>query len=373
MKNPGQTAAAAAAIFCVLSALSTGAARAQDTYRPECFAPASDNAKVIRYDKRSGPYRIAFVNGYIGNDWRTAAIQAAKAWAVRPENKAKLKEFTVVSVGNDSAAQIAAIDNFIAAGYDAITFIAVNPTAFSPVIRRAARAGTVLIPFDNTLDTDAVVQVNEDQFEQGALKARTVVQAIEATKGRVAGTVLEVSGLAGTAVDRDVHNGMRAVLAQYPDLKVVQVIGNWDAGTVQKVTADAIATNGQFDGVLVQEGAIGAINAMKNANHPVVPFAGDAGNGVRRLIAEGKYPGVTAAQAPAMSAIALAAAVALLEGERLPQKIFLPIPSKDNADLVAGVDYFPNLPDSFYTATGFPNCFPVFTPEELLGQTPDNT
>ena len=54
-----------------------------------------------------------------------------KAWAARPENAAKLAEFTVVSVGNDSAAQITAIDNYIAAGYDAIVFIAVNPTAFN--------------------------------------------------------------------------------------------------------------------------------------------------------------------------------------------------------------------------------------------------
>ena len=40
---------------------------------------------------------------------RIAAIQASKAWAARPENAAKLEEFTIVSVGNDSAAQIAAI------------------------------------------------------------------------------------------------------------------------------------------------------------------------------------------------------------------------------------------------------------------------
>jgi len=357
----------------VAVALYTNAAYAQTTYRPECFAPAPDNPKIIQYDKRAGPYRLAFVNGYIGNDWRTTAIQAAKAWAARPENKVKIKEFTVVSVGNDSAAQIAAIDNFIAAGYDAITFIAVNPSAFSPVIRRAARAGTVLVPFDNVLDTDAIVQVNQNQHELGAMKARAVVEAIAQAKGKVAGSVLEVSGLAGTSVDRDNHEGMRAVLDQYPDLKIVRVAGNWDAGTVQKVTADAVATNGQFDGVMVQEGAVGALNALRNVGHPVVPFSGDAGNGTRRLIAEGKYPGITAAQAPAMSALALEAAVTLLEGRALPQKIFLPIPSKNNADLQAGVDYFPALPDSFYASTGYPQCFAIFTPEELLGQTPDNT
>jgi len=364
---------AVAAALCVLGSLSSSSALAQPTYRPECFAPSSDNTKIMQYDKRTGPYRLAFVNGYVGNDWRTTALQAAKAWAARPENKSKLKEFTVISVGNNSAAQLAAIDNFIAAGYDAITFIAENPTAFAPVIRRAARAGTVLVPFDQTLDTDAVVQVNEDQYELGALKARAIVQSLLQTKGKVAGTVLEVTGIPGSQPDRDHHDGARAVFDQYPDLRVVQVVGSADAGTVQKVTADAIATHGQFDGIMVLEGTTGALNALKNAKHPVIPVSGDAGNGTRRLLAEGKYPGITAAQPPAMSAIALEAAVALLEGHPLPQKVFLPIPTTDNSELVAGTNYFPNLPDTFYAVTGFPNCFAVFTTEELFSQTPDNT
>ena len=124
-------------------------------------------------------------------------------------------------------------------------------------------------------------------------------------------------------------------------LKVVQVVGNWDAGTAEKGTADAIATNGKFDGVMVQEGAIGALHAMQAANHPIVPIGVDAGNGTRELAAKGKFPGVTAAQAPAMSALALEAAVVLLQGNALPQKVFLPIPHKNNSDLVEGKDYLP--------------------------------
>jgi ribose transport system substrate-binding protein len=345
---------------------------AADTYRPECFTPAPSSKKVISYPKKAPPYKVAFVNGYAGNDWRTTAIQSAKAWAARPGNKAKLSEFKVVSVGNDSAAQIAAIDNFMAAGYDAITFIAVNPSAFDAVIRRAERSGTVLVPFDNVLDTDKIVQINEDQFELGAIKAQAVVDAIQKAKGKVEGKVLEVSGLPGNSVDRDNHNGMRSVLDKYPGLTVVQVVGNWDAGTVQKVTADAIATQGPFDGILVQEGTIGAINAMVNAKHPIVPVGGDAGNGARMLISENKIPGITAAQAPALSAMALTTAITLLEGNPLPQTVFFKIPQKKNEELVSGTDFYPNLPKSYYTATGFPGCDPAFTPEELLGQSAEN-
>ena len=125
-------------------------------------------------------------------------------------------------------------------------------------------------------------------------------------------------------------------------------------------------------GGMVPEATIGVLNAMKYAGHSVVPVGGDAGSGARKIIAEGGYPGVTAAQAPVMSAVAREAAVALLEGNALPQMVYPTIPQKANADLVSGTDHFPELPDTFHTTTGYPNCFAGFTPDELLGQSPDN-
>ena len=74
-----------------VATLMVGTARAEDSYMPQCFAPAPKNTKFLTHEKKAGPYRIAFVNGYAGNDWRITAIQSAKAWAARPENAAKLK------------------------------------------------------------------------------------------------------------------------------------------------------------------------------------------------------------------------------------------------------------------------------------------
>jgi len=343
-------------------------ANAADTHRPECFAPAPGTS-TKSYPAKEGPYKLAFVNGFAGNDWRIQAIQSAKAWVNRAENKDKIGEFTVVSVGNDSAAQIAAIDNFIAAGYDAITFIAVNPTAFEPVIRRAERAGTILIPFDNVLDTDKVVQVNESQLALGTLKAQTVMDEL----GGKAKKILMVNGLPGNATDRDRRLGMMSVLEKVDGLEIVEVVGNWDTGTSQKVVADALATHGTFDAVVSQHGSAGSINAMQAANHPIVPMGVDGENGVRMLMDELKIPGVSASQAPAMSAIALEAAVELLQGKTLPQTIFLPIPQVKSSELKAGENFFPDLPKSFNTGTGYAECFKPFTPEELLAQNPDNT
>jgi ribose transport system substrate-binding protein len=50
------------------------------------------------------------------------------------------------------------------------------------------------------------------------------------------------------------------------------------------------------------------------------------------------------------------AAIAAAKGNVMPQFISVPIPYSDTESLKAGVNYFPNLPDSFYTNNSFPAC-----------------
>src|SRR4051812_42176194 len=156
---------AAAAALLAGSALAAGPAVVNGAgENPACFKPWDANTKFFQWPAKKGPYRMALANGFVGNTWRIQMIKMAKAYAATPEMKEQLKEFKIVSTGTDVAAQIAAMDNFINSGYDAIITLAVNPAAFAPVIRRANAAGVVVVPFDNVLDTDQVMMVNEDQL-----------------------------------------------------------------------------------------------------------------------------------------------------------------------------------------------------------------
>src|SRR4029078_7824652 len=111
----------------------------------QCFAPWAANTKLFQYPAKKGAYRIALAHCYIANTWRIQMIKTAKAYATQPDVAAKLKEFKVVSTGEDVAAQIAPVNNFIDSGYDAIVVNAQNPAAFKPVIKRANDAGVVLV------------------------------------------------------------------------------------------------------------------------------------------------------------------------------------------------------------------------------------
>ena len=105
-------------------------------------------------------------------------IQTAKAFAETPGIKEKIKEFKVISTGTDAAAQLGAIEDFINQGYDAIVTIAVSPEGFDRVIRLADRNGVVIVPFDNILDTDAVMMVNEDQHAMGVMSAEFLLKEL---------------------------------------------------------------------------------------------------------------------------------------------------------------------------------------------------
>jgi ribose transport system substrate-binding protein len=140
-----------------------------------CFKPWDAKTKFFQWDKKPGPYKIALVNGFVGNTWRIQMVKTAKAFAAQPGIKENIKEFKVVSTGTDVAAQLGAMEDFINQGFDAIVTIAVAPDGFDRIIRLADKNNVVVVPFDNVLDTDKVMMVNEDQKEMGRMSAKWII------------------------------------------------------------------------------------------------------------------------------------------------------------------------------------------------------
>jgi len=338
---------------------------------PGCFAPWDAETSFFQWPAKQGPYKVAIVNGFVGNGWRIQMIKTAKAFAEDPSMKDKLAEFKVVSTGTDAATQLGAIEDFINQGFDAIVTIAVSPEGFDRVIKLADRQDVVIVPFDNVLDTDAVMQINEDQLAMGRTWAQFVLDQL-AENGKTSGKVLEVRGLAGNSVDRDRSIGINAVLDESGgDWERVSVVGNWDDGTAQKVVADAIAVHGSFDAILAQGGTTGVVQAMLDAGHPMVPVAGESENGFRKLMAEHSaegLKGISIGQSPGLVAIAMKAAVSALEGNVMPQLISVPLPVATYDELEDGVNYWSDLPDNFFTVNEFPACGVNITGPSIMAQ-----
>ena len=339
---------------------------------PQCFAPWTPDTKFFQWPAKPGPYRIALANGFIANTWRIQMIQTAKAYAAQPDVAKDIKEFKVVSTGEDVPAQISAINNFINSGYDAIIVNAQNPTAFGPVIKRAKEAGVVLVAFDNILDTQDAIDVDVDQKGLGKLWGQWLVDHIPD-----GGKILEVRGVAGTSVDTDRHDGIHEVLdGSGKKWDVTEVVGKWDDATAQKASADAIAANGPFDGYTVQGGDTGVVQAMIDAKQKFVPFGGETENGFRKFCAQYSADGLkctSAGTGPAQVAVAIKTALAALKGEVVPQSVKLPLAIVSDPDFKAGQDYFPDQSDNFFVGNSFPTCGINFTAQEIMGQSKENT
>ena len=339
---------------------------------PSCLRPSGKTTPYFQWKKKPGPYRIALDNGFIGNTWRIQMIKTAKAYADQAAVKAKLKEFKVISTGEDLPAQIAAANNLIDAGFDAVIVNALNPTAFAPVASKAKKAGVVLLSFDNVIESPDNIVVNVDQVDLGRLAAKWLLKEIQADGGKL----LEVRGVSGNSVDRDRHDGFHEVLDKSgKKFEVIEVVGKWDDGTAQKATADAIAIHKKFDGIYTQGGSTGTVRALLDAHHPMIPISGETENGFRKLCAEHAAEGLhcsSAGTGPAQVAVTIKAAIAALEGEKLPQSISLPASYVEFPNIKEGSDFYPKLSDNFFVGNSFPACKIGFTAEEIMGKSEAN-
>ncbi len=368
-------AGAGAAVFLALAASAVQAAGPEIVAGPSddaaCYVPWAEDTQFFKFPAKTGPFRVALANGYIANTWRIQMIQTAKAYAAQPEVAALLKEFKVVSTGEDVAAQISAINNFIDSGYDAIIVNAQNPQSFAPVIKRAKDAGVILVAFDNILDTKDAINVNVDQKGLGELWGHWLVDKVPN-----GGKILEVRGVTGTSVDTDRHNGIQEVLAASgKKWDVVEVIGKWDDGVAQKATADAIAVHKQFDGITAQGGDTGVVQAMIDAGHPFVPFGGETENGFRKFCAAHAGEGLSCTSAgsgPAQVAVAIKTALDALQGKVIPQSIRLPLAIDSDPDFKDGVNFYSAESDNFFVGNSFPTCGINFNAAEIMAQSKEN-
>lgn len=335
---------------------------------PECFKPQSDETKYFQWPAKDGPYRIALVNGFIANDWRVQMIRVAKAYAEQPAVAADIKEFKVVSVGEDIAAQIAAANNFIDQGFDAVIVNANNTAAFGGVVRKANEANVVLLSFDNVIDSDEQIAINVNQKGLGMLAAEFLLKETDANPAKF----LHVRGPAGQPVDVARNEGFHEVIDKSGrEVEVTDVVGNWAPGDAQKVTADAIAAGGVFDGIYVQGGSQGTATAMLDAGKFIAPISGETENGFRLICNEKDLKCQSGGTGPAQSSVTIKAAIAALKGGKIPQEIALPT-SIAYSPFEVGVDVFPDLPGSFFAGNNFEACNIGFTAEEIAAQSGEN-
>ncbi|CAN5821983.1 sugar ABC transporter substrate-binding protein [soil metagenome] len=330
--------------------------------RAACYQ-GFEGASPVQYEKLADlPYNLALSNSYIGNVWRTQMINMANVFVTRDDVAPLISDWQVASSGEDVAAQISQTENMISAGAQGIIINAISPTALTPTVERARQEGIVVVAFDAIVEASDIVQVNEDQVEMGQIWAEFLIE-----NAGESGKILMINGVAGTSVDIDRQTGGKAVFEQYPDIEIVEVVGQWDPGTAQTVTANALAAHDDITGVWCQGGTDGAVRAFLAADRPLVPFAGEAENGFRKQMLEfaEEMPAISIGQSPGLVAVSIRVTLDLLQGLEVPSLIAVPLPIARTEDLEPGVNVFPDAPDKFFAPINIEACGVSFTFEEI--------
>lgn len=222
----------------------------------------------------------------------------------------------------DAAGQATVVENFIAAGVDALVIAPVDSSALVPSVEAANAAGIPVVDVDSFIDGGEIASfVATDNLAAAGLQAETVGEAIDGS-----GKVVLINGGQGFQTGRDRRDGfVDAMAEQYPDVEVIEVQTEWDAQEAQAGLEDALASNPDIVAVAhAWDGAtVASVATLENAglldSTYVIGF--DGAPDAIALMLDGKVDAIVAQQLYQMGYTAVETAVQLACGEDVEDRI----------------------------------------------------
>ncbi|MCA1442974.1 sugar ABC transporter substrate-binding protein [Ensifer sp. IC4062] len=251
-------------------------------------------------------------------------------------------ELQIEDAQNDVAKQQSQIQNFIAAGVDAIIVNPVDTDATAAMSKIAADAGIPLVyvnrepvNVDSLPDKQAFVASNE--LESGTLETQEICKMLGG-KGKAVVMMGELSNQAARMRTKDVHD----VLAteQCKGIEIVEEqTANWSRTQGADLVTNWLSAGVEFDAVISNndEMAIGAIQALKAAGRSmdsVVIGGVDATQDALAAMAAGDLDVTVFQNAAGQGQGSVDAALKLARGEPVEKKVYIPfeLVTKENLD-----------------------------------------
>jgi ribose transport system substrate-binding protein len=242
---------------------------------------------------------------------------------------------TVVSAKYDLNTQVSQIDNFIANKVDMIILGAADSKGIGPEVRKAEKAGIVVVAVDVSADgADATVMSDNTMAGEESCK-----YLAEQLNGK--GSIVIVNGPPVSSI-MDRVTGCKAALAKYPSIKILsdnQNAGGSRDGGLSSMS-NLLAAYPKIDAVfgVNDPTAIGAELAIRQAKRSDIKLIGgvDGGpDGVQALKTPHSLFVVSPAQDPnGMAAKAVDVGYALMNGRPPKQKVeLLPTPPITRANV----------------------------------------
>ena len=262
------------------------------------------------------PYTISLLTGTMDNPyWITVTENAQKAAEMLGVNLVPL----AVDVEGIATQQISQMEDRIAQGDDAIVVAVQETQALIPAIEQANAAGIPVIAIDKGAEGGKMESIiMTDNVAAAYDGAKWVAEQIGGK-----GKVLLLEGRPGgqTAIDR--KTGGEKAFAEYPDIEVISLPGDWETAKAQAMTEDVLTANPDLAGIFASNDmmAIGAVTALAAAGLDIPVCGFDAVDPALVMVRDGRL-GATVAQFPGrMGFMGVEYAVRVINGEAVPEMV----------------------------------------------------
>lgn len=306
------------------------------------------------------PFTIGVSNGFVGSEWRVQMLDNMRTLNEVYKRQGLTRDLVIQSANVDVSGQINQIRNLVLRQVNGIILNPNSQSGLNGAIRDAVRRGVRVISVDQEVSAPEAINVTIDQKEWAKISMRWLAETLGGK-----GNIVIINGIAGHPANEARYQGVKEVLAEYPDIKVLNVVNaDWDQVKGQEAMSRLIASYPEIDGVWSQDGmAEGALRALLAANLAKLPIvSGEARAGYLRLWAEAKkrYPDFRSFgvyNPPGVGASGLKVMVRLLQGKTLKpgllkgpfrNTIYVPIPGQvtDN-NLYQVLEQIKGKPDTY--------------------------
>jgi inositol transport system substrate-binding protein len=246
--------------------------------------------------------------------------------ALRAEAK-KLDVDLVESDGQGKAEnQISQTENFIVRGVDAIILNPYDKEGSAHAVDLAVQAHKPIVVVNaivSNLDK-ANAYVGSEDAEAGRIAAQRIMDVLQGK-----GSIAVIHGPNGHSAEVQRSDGIRQVLAKYPDAKIVlEQTANWDRAQALNLMENWLASGRKIDAVIAQndEMALGAYKAIETAGKQkeIAVIGIDAIPDALKAVADGKLTGTVFQDARGQGALAVDLATQLAEGKTVKHDNYLP-------------------------------------------------
>jgi len=243
-------------------------------------------------------------------------------------------EIEVASVPTeaDTAAQLALVESALTKGFDALAVSPITPNNLNPALARASEMGIPIINVDELIPEDVArdagikiaTRIASNNYFAGVLAGRYMLEHLPA-----GAKVAVIEGIAGNAsgtarrdgfVDTVTAGGLNLVASQPAD---------WDRAKANAVTTNILQAHPDLQGIYYANDtmALGGAEAVAAAGKEgqIILIGTDAIPEAKQAVKDGRLTGTIAQFPYEMAYLALEAAIRVLEGRPVAERIDAPI------------------------------------------------